>query len=190
MGPLIGTLAQGILLSFRFVLFFFLLILFPSPVPRSGLSEGQSRGKVPPSTITSALPQVSMLPGSCSPSRPCGRLCVPRCVIQQSLQGPCPVYCSHPLLCAWPRTQVNHLAQGPPRELCLQVPSLCQTLHEEATVAFFWSCPWRRAASSQLTASLGRTGCLRAVTIFSKLPPWRSSPLCAPVSLSQLLRYV
>lgn len=101
--------------------FFFLLILFPSPVPRSGLSEGQSRGKVPPIAITSALPQVSMLPGSCSPSRPCGRLCVPRCVIQQSLQGPCPVYCSHPLLCAWPRTQVNHLAQGPPRELCLQV---------------------------------------------------------------------
>lgn len=119
-GPLIGTLAQGILLSFRFVLFFFLLILFPSPVPRSGLSEGQSRGKVPPSAITSALPQVSMLPPAL-PAGPATGSCVPRCVIQQSLQGPYPVYCSHPLLCAWPRTQVNHLARGPPRELCLQV---------------------------------------------------------------------
>lgn len=79
---------------FLFCSFFLpLLVLFPSPVHGSGVSEGQSRGKVHPNVITSALPQVSMLPGSCSPSRPCGRLCVSKCVIQQRLQEPCPVCC-------------------------------------------------------------------------------------------------
>lgn len=79
---------------FLFCSFFVPLpVLFPSPVDGSGVSEGLSRGKVHPNAITSALPQVSVLPGSCSPSRPCGGLCVPKCVIQQRLQEPCPVNC-------------------------------------------------------------------------------------------------
>lgn len=41
--------------------------------------------------------------------------------VMQKLQKPCPAYCPYPLLCAWPRSQENHPAQGPHRELRLQL---------------------------------------------------------------------
>lgn len=54
----------------------------PCPVSQKRSIKAQARGKVHPNAISSALClshsyPVSMLPCSCSPSRPCYRLCVP-----------------------------------------------------------------------------------------------------------------
>lgn len=108
--------------------FFFLgrLFLFSCPVHGSGTFEGQARGKVHPNAVSSVLPWVSVLPGSCFPRRPCYRCCVPKCDTAKTPEAP-PSLLTTSLLCAWPGTQGNYPTQEPHRELCLQLP------HESGT---------------------------------------------------------
>lgn len=146
----------------------------------------QARGKGHPNAISSALPQVSVRPGSCSPSRPRCRRCVPRCDTAKNSRSPAQPTDHIPAMClAWDSGE--SLCSRAPQGALPSALSMSQAViggHSKKCgfhlKMLLRESPENVCPSAQLTCYLiGLTGFLGAVMLISKPTPLTHTPLAS-----------